>query len=129
MKIFIFIIAIFTVCNSAMADWTKIGNTKDAVFYIDKSTIVKQGNVSTMKMMFDYKKEVVKNGSAPYLSSIGVNQYDCVDKLTMIVTVSNFSNKMGTGEITNTLTPIPHWTAIPANSLNEGIWENLCHKN
>jgi hypothetical protein len=69
MKKLLLTILLALVSISAMAEWTKIDETANAIQYIDLSTVLRHGNKVKMWSLVDYKTAKILEITNLYLKS------------------------------------------------------------
>jgi hypothetical protein len=52
-------------CSSALAEWTRYGQTDDTIFYIDLKTIRKDANLRKVWLIHDLKQLGKQGGNVP----------------------------------------------------------------
>jgi hypothetical protein len=86
------------VTSSAMAEWEIATGHDEAIFYVDKTTIRKSGQIVKMWSLFDFVA-IQDDGSGPFLSSKDQSEYDCKEERSRTLYFTNHSGPMGTGKI------------------------------
>lgn len=124
MKEIILACLLATSAASAFAEWTKVGESDEINFYIDFSTIRKDGGWRKVWVIHDLKQRY-KGGemSARYRS-----EYDCKDERTRFVSFSSHSESMAGGETLYSDSSTDPWRAIPPNTTSEKILKIVCAK-
>ena len=122
------LLAVFS--TGAMAEWTYLTSPESNAFdvYIDKTTIRKRGNVAKMWELMDFKAPQ-KEAGASYLSDRGLQEYDCVEIRHRLLTITHFSDNMGSGQVTfNHQYDNSKWIDIAPGSVSMGKWKAACKK-
>ena len=81
---------------SVAAEWTKIGETENYVYYADHGSIRKTDETVTMTDLFDYRTNQTEGG-IPALSKITLREYDCQNRKSQPVKTTWFPDHMGSG--------------------------------
>ena len=115
----------FTVSNSAMADWTQISDNDNDTLYIDMSTIDKTGNTVKMSDVLNLKKNTGDN----YLSLKSLQEYDCKESKTRVISFSTYSAAMAKGNLVKSNGRVHDWLPVKAGGLNEIMWKAACGKS
>ena len=130
MKKLLITLLLTVLSTSAMAEWTYIASTEDKTFdvYIDKTTIRKRGNVAKMWELRDFKAPKEAAGGS-YLSDRLLKEYDCVEIRLRLLTLTSFSDNMGSGQITfNHQYDDSKWRDIAPGTVNMALWKAACKK-
>jgi hypothetical protein len=123
------LLAVFS--TGAMAEWTYITSTADKTVdvYFDKATIRKRGNVVKVWELRDFKAPQGEINAKPYLSIIGLQEYDCAEIKVRLSSASSFGGNMGSGEINFTHQfDDSKWADIPPGSIGMDLWQVACKK-
>ena len=122
------LLAVFS--TGAMAEWTYIASSEDNAFdvYIDKTTIRKRGNVAKMWELQDYKAPK-KAASGSYLSAKALQEHDCVEIRSRLLTLTYFSDNMVSGQVIfNHQMDDSKWADIAPGSMGMAKWKAACKK-
>jgi hypothetical protein len=129
MKKFIFMVLLTMINHTALAEWTFIeGNDKQKA-YADPATLHKMGDRVIIWSMLDLKDAAKLSDGKPFLSWTTQYEFECKKRQSRILAASMHSEKMGGGEITNSLDfESPQWEVIASNSKGEALWKFACDK-
>ncbi|NGZ03530.1 MAG: hypothetical protein CV090_10820 [Nitrospira sp. WS238] len=98
--------------------------------YIDSSTIRREGQLSTLSILIDWK--AMQGGRTPtrFYSTKITKQFDCGKRLVRTLTATDYDHHMGTGEVIGGGAPASggHWVPIQERTLNHGLWQAACGK-
>jgi hypothetical protein len=85
--------------TNALAEWTWVGMSSDGdmTIYVDLQIIRKKENKVKMWHIFDFKTVQVLDDNTKYLSSRGLNEYDCENITSKQITFDWFSGNMLNG--------------------------------
>lgn len=107
------------------AEWVRVDQNDEAVFYIDPATIRKEGNFRKLWELQDLKQRH-KNGE---LSRRARVEYDCNQERKRIIFMSTHRDFMLGGvtlfshEFADT-----NWGSVPPNTADENILKIVCAK-
>ena len=131
-KIFRLVAILFVILASgiARAEWMLVGSTDQADFYVDKTTVVKQGSKSKMWSMQNLKKGMVYQGNL-VLSTKDYQEFDCQLQTMRLLSSTAYSKSMGSGAVVlnidgekNLQKPTPVAPETPGRTL----WKVACNK-
>lgn len=119
------------VSTNVLAEWTEVfNNTKgDMTVYVDFGTIKKKGHKVKMWDLYDFK--TVKNSSkGGFFSQVGLDEFDCEEETSRILTFYNYSGNMRSGDIvySDTDTDTVKSEPILPDSINQGLFKIACGK-
>lgn len=124
---FILILLLAIVSNSALAEWTEIGENEELTAFTSFSSIKKHGHRITMWSMYNYKVPHELDGKT-YQSSKTQLEFDCkMDRVRMLA-FSIYPEIMGEGKALYSDTHTGQWTPSVPDSLNERRWKTICGK-
>ncbi len=114
------------ISTSAMAEWVEVGSNEKFTAYADPATIQKTNNIVRMWVLIDYKT-VQTNASKPYMSKLGVRQYDCKAKQNLATIKTLHSKNMGVGKHVGIIGSRP-WLPVSPGTTTELFWKLACGK-
>jgi hypothetical protein len=117
------LLVLLLVTNSAWAEWVKISETEDAVFYIDPTTLRKSGNLRRIWAFEDIKKSI--DGM---LSSRSRDEYDCKNERHRSLAFSAYSASMLKGKTLGSSDSETEWQDIPPNTPRETTLRFVCSR-
>lgn len=88
----ILILLLILSANSTWADWVKISESNGDSYYIDQTNIRKNGNFVKVWELLNFKEKKFEAASL-----VRLREYDCKDEKMRLLSMSGFSNQMGTG--------------------------------
>ena len=116
--------------SSALAEWTQVGDSASAVFYIDRDTATKTRNVVKMRTLTDLKAEERRNNGPSFLSVLRLSEFNCKNKMTHLISMTIYSGNMATGEKIHTDTePDIHWKPVGQDSYASPFWKAACDQH
>ena len=116
--------------DPAYAEWKKVDSPAAAggySAYVDLNTIRRKGGMVRVWYLLNYKtQQTVLQGS--YLSQKAQAQFDCADARMRVLTFTNFSGHMGSGDIVNNNIDEDTWRPLATRSVGHAIREVACGK-
>lgn len=112
----------------AIAEFVEFTKLDVATIYVDKSSLVKKGNVSKLWVMIDYNSPQSDKVGKMVLSDKLQYQYDCKEKQFQIIASSAHAGQKATGEIVSVNPDAPVLTPVVPGTLDEKFWEIACVK-
>lgn len=101
--------------------------------YIDPETVIREGNLVTIRQLTDYKWMQGNTGFGPFglgphrfLSTITRKQIDCRATRVRLLAFTEFSRAMGTGIAANGYVDHDAWLPVEPESINHALWELVC---
>lgn len=126
MRQIIFALIIATYSAAVLAEWVKIAETNETVFYIDPGSIRKDGNSRKAWLIQDYKVRV--DGA---LSMRVYEEYDCHEGRSRSLSLSAHSENMASGKVIYTGSnpnPNPPWDYIAPDTAPSLALKMVCSK-
>jgi hypothetical protein len=111
--------------SPAWAGWSSVAEDEVGVTYADPADVVRNGNLSRMWSLLDYKnfQRMVEVG---YFSQKTQVEYDCVKRQSRGLRLSLHAEHMGEGKIIYTDESPHEWEAISAETMSEALWKIAC---
>ena len=128
MKKLLFTLILAFISTSAMAEWTKVGESESKggyIAYADIASIRKAGNRVKMWALFDYQI-VQKASGVEFLSEKIRREYDCKEKQMRKLAFSFFSWNMEDGDLIRSYSQPQKWEAVKPDSVDETEWKIAC---
>ena len=127
MKKKILMLMLAAMSTGAMAEWVFVGDWEQYRFYVDPTTIRKNGNIVKMWTMTDSRIPSVTNSKA-YMSTKALEEYDCANETLRTLSLVDYEKSMGTGNVVySTSYPSPSEPVVPG-TVGERRWEIGCGK-
>src|SRR4051812_46096331 len=106
----------------ALAGWKIIAQDDATASYADRETMVRDGAVSTMSDLLDYKdfQRMVEVG---YFSQKSQAQYDCKARTVRVLSVALHAEHMGAGKVIYADEMPQEWEAVEPGTLKEKLWK------
>lgn len=123
MRLITILLTLLLASSGAWAEWVKVGETDNAVFYIDPATIRKEGNLRRVWNITDLKQR----GNLGELSRRARYEYDCKQERQRILSISGHSGPKASGETLGSEGPT-QWNEIPPETVSETIIKLVCAK-
>lgn len=115
------------VSGSAAAEWVEVDSDESTIFYIDPTTIQRDGNLVTMWELLEYKAARVRD-KVMYVSSKTQSEYDCKDEQLRTLSLSlHPGNRAGGKSVYGSNVP-DHWRPVPPGGAIEVLWKIACGK-
>lgn len=112
----------------AHADWSFATQSEDGdVTYVEKSYIVRNGNLVKMWEMTNLKSAGVIAGKA-FMSWKVLVEFDCAQKKSRRLDMIFFSGAKGSGEMTYKLYEPGTWGYVSPGSMGEATFKIACSK-
>ena len=112
------------------AEWVVVsGNDKTGmIVYVDPDTIRRKGDLVKVWQLIDFK--TMQGGRSPgrFLSTKFHKQFDCVEERLRLLSCTDFSGNMGTGEPADAYVDEGNWVPVEPDSVNQALWEAACNK-
>ena len=115
------------VSGSAAAGWVEVDSDESTTFYIDPTTIQRDGNLVKMWELLDYKAARVRN-KVMYVSSKTQSEYDCKDEQLRTLSLSLHPRNMAGGKSVYGSNVADHWRPVPPGGAIEVLWKIACGK-
>ena len=119
MRIILMALALLA-ATPARAEWTEVGRTAISVFYLDYKTVRKDGNLRSAWELHD----LTRRGPEGELSVRLLHEYDCHKKRSRLLTYSDYSGSMATGEILKTESDSERWYDI-VHATSDDVMTNV----
>ena len=127
------IILLFLSSAPVYAEWVAV--EKDNLLpglqtlYIEADTIRREGNLTTVWQLIDFKwMQGSARGPTRFSSTKTQKQFDCMEKRLRLLVFSEFSLQMGTGMRNDGYVDKESWLAVEPESINYALWEIVCGK-
>ncbi len=109
----------------AAADWAKVGETDNYVYYADYGSIKKADETVVMADLFDYKTPQTDGGPAA-LSKVTQREYDCQAKKSQPLKSSWYSGQMGSGTAVRSANSSNQWSPANPGTATAGLLKAAC---
>ena len=113
--------------GAASAEWTRLSETDNYIYYVDLATIRRNGNLVKIWTLADFKA-VRKNAGKSFLSEKSQSEYDCKEEKSRILAFTWFDGKMGSGKVVVSDSDPGKWSPIQPGSVGEALWKIACGK-
>ena len=125
----VLIVLLWMVAAPAGAEWVRVGKpsrsfpflSSEAAYYIDPSTIDKDGNFRRVWQIHDLSEKGAQ-GERSVLESV---EYDCAAKRMRVIKATGKSQRMARGEIIPLRAAFDDWIILQPGKENEKIFEIL----
>ena len=93
-------ILLAVVSSSAVAEWAVVVNNDEFVGYVDSASISRSDKVVRVSSLIDYKTAKAEAGKN-YVSVKAQHEFNCAEGQVRKLYLSEYSGKMGNGELVN----------------------------
>ena len=127
---FILVTLLAIICGDVMADWVKIGTNGNITTYVALPSTDKTDNIVKMWGLVDLKDPGKEEAGKSFLSAKALQEYDCQKTQVRKITLSFFSENMGSGNVVHTYMDAEKWKWAPVatGTLVESMWKMACGK-
>lgn len=114
---------------SSLADWAEVDSNEQFTSYANASTISTRKDGATVKMLdlIDWSSPQTEIKGKPYLSLIGVREFDCAGQSRNIL-LEGYSDAMGGGTMVTRFTVTGRWDPIKPGSRKDLLSKIACSK-
>ena len=95
--------------GAAMADWVKVGESPEAVSFVDPSAVIKKGNTRKVWVLQNLKKPLKGNE----MSQRFLREFDCTGGQNRILSYQGYSEAMGNGKVVQSSDDASDWFGVP----------------
>lgn len=107
---------------SAMEKWTQITDNESDTVFTDISSVSKSGNKVKMWNLLNLKKNVGDN----YSSLKSLQEYDCKENKSRVISYTTYSAKMGNGNVVKSNTTTHDWLPVKPGGRTALLWKTAC---
>ena len=129
MAIFAVFALLLLTAQPALADWVEVNfsSKRGMTTYIDPQTVRLHGNLAQMWVLDDFKEAQQSRWSAPYRSAKVLQEFDCAEKQSRIVSMTRYAETMGRGEVVlSGDEPDGDWITITSGSIHKLLFKMAC---
>jgi len=95
--------------------------------YIDPTTLRREGNLSTVWQLTDFRwMQGGARGTPRFLSTKTHKQFKCAGKHLRLLAFTEFSQRMATGDAAEGYVDKEIWLPVVPDSINHALWELVC---
>lgn len=110
----------------AMADWIKVAGNTVGTTYVDPSSVTKNGNMTRMWILNDFRAAMAEGNSKPYLSMKRHQEYDCKAGKLRSLAITVYTKNMGGGSLVHSGADDMQWLPVTSGSIREATWKFAC---
>ncbi|MFZ9296696.1 MAG: surface-adhesin E family protein [Hylemonella sp.] len=122
MRLFTTLLTLLLSSGGAWAQWFKVAETSDVVFYIDIETVQKEGDRRRVWTIQDLK-EMYSDGE---LSMRAREEFDCKEDRSRLLSLTTHSGPMATGTTLWKTSDPREWNDIPPDTPARIILKIIC---
>ena len=108
------------------ADWAALGLFDQGTFYIDRDTIVREGETRKVWTMLDYRQPKSNSHGLPYRSTRSLVQIQCKTQQVKTLSLAFFKGTRGSGDVLSSEGVIQDWQPIPPDSVLAKMAWTVC---
>ena len=108
--------------TSAFAGWVKVGADASGVYYLDPATMHEEESIRRISTLTDLKAP----GAHGERSRQSLDEYDCKGRRRRILSVSEFSEPMGRGNLLASDRIGTKWYPVPSGAAGEIKFQAVC---
>ena len=123
------IFLLLSTIDTAHADWQAVTKTYQSIGYVERSSIQKRGDITSMDTLIDYEKPPFDGNNLSYKSLKLISEYNCATKQFRTLTLTSYSENMAKGHKLYHSSEASEWQAVPATSIQDGFWKVACEKS
>jgi hypothetical protein len=120
------ILVLFLLSNAAWAEWTLVGGNDELKVYVDRATVVENGNTVQMWALFDYATAQQWSDYLTYWSRKTQTEFDCTGAQQHTQTSLLHRERMGGGDSVYTVPSGISWQPVTPGSIDEVLWKFAC---
>ena len=117
---------LITLCLPAYARWEPMGLYPVGMFYIDTTSVVREGDFRKLISALDYRETQSGTGGKKYLSTRSQLHIDCKQELVRTLHLTIFAGPMLSGAVVENGGILKEWQLIPAETPMHKIWYRVC---
>ncbi len=129
MAIFAALVLLLLTARPDLADWVEIdfSSKRGMTTYIDPQTIRLHGNLAQLWILADFREMQQSRWSAPYRSAKTLQEFDCVEGQSRIISMTRLAGNMGLGEVVlSGDKPDMAWETMASGSINRLLFKMAC---
>ena len=113
--------------SNAAAEWVEVDSDPITTYYIDPTTIRRDGDLARMRELLDHNAARVRD-KVSYLSSRMQSEYDCKQEKLRTLSLSLHSGNMAAGKTLHRTNHPDKWRPVPPGGALEVLWKIACGK-
>ena len=122
------VLLLLMVSTTVLAEWNKVGQSANGVFYVDIQSIKKKGKKAKIWILSDYKSVHEYNGKR-HLSSVERDEFDCSEDKFRVTDLSLYSENMKGGFIVSSEYNLKESSiSVEPLTINDDILKIACGK-
>ena len=117
-------VLLILVTAPASAEWVKMGEPDEGVYYLDPATISKDRNLRRVSELIDLNARDRDGG----LSRRYLKEYDCKEKRLRLLSGSTLSGPLAAGKPLFSVSNPGKWNDVASGSIAEAILKFVCSR-
>ncbi len=117
---------LITLSLPAYARWEPMGLYPVGMFYIDTTSVVREGDFRKLISALDYREAQSGTGGKKFLSTRSQLHIDCKQELVRTLHLTMFAGPMLSGAVVENGGILKEWELIPAETPMHKIWYRVC---
>ncbi|OGA31929.1 MAG: hypothetical protein A3G80_01870 [Betaproteobacteria bacterium RIFCSPLOWO2_12_FULL_62_13b] len=115
------------VSSSASAAWVELGSNDYSTYYVDATSIRRDGDTVKMWSLLDFRKARTFE-KLPYMSLKAQGEYDCKREQLRVFSGTRQSENMGEGDAVSRISEPSEWSAVAPGGIGQAFWKFACEK-
>ena len=115
------------VSSSASAAWVELGSNDYSTYYVDATSIRRDGDTVKMWSLLDFRKARTFE-NLPYMSLKAQGEYDCKREQLRVFSGTRQSENMGEGDAVSRISEPSEWSAVAPGGIGQAFWKFACEK-
>jgi len=111
----------------AAAEWVSLGDVGNVELFVDRASIVRNGDTATMWTVNALKEPGTANG-ATYVSLKRQDEFDCAGSRMRGLQISAHPQPLGEGRAVASEKGSGAWTAVTPEAISGALWKIACGK-
>lgn len=110
------------VSSSASAAWVELGSNDYSTYYVDATSIRRDGDTVKMWSLLDFRKARTFE-NLPYMSLKAQGEYDCKREQLRVFSGTRQSENMGEGDAVSRISEPSEWSAVAPGGIGQAFLE------
>lgn len=124
--VFALLLTLSALSLPAHARWETMGLYPIGAFYIETSSVVREGDYRKLLSALDYRDPQSSSQGKPFLSTRSQLHIDCKKEQVRTLHLTMFAGPMLSGAVVESEGILQEWQLIPAETPMRRIWNRVC---